>query len=131
MVRILGEKDACALYLAEYEGEIIAGLIATFHEKQAIYYYGASSNKHRNVMAPYLLQWNVIQEAKNRGMENYDFLGIAPPGAKNHSWEGVTGFKMKFGGEIIQYVSAKEYVFKPLTYYLMIIVKKIKRFLSL
>jgi lipid II:glycine glycyltransferase (peptidoglycan interpeptide bridge formation enzyme) len=131
MVRILGEKDACALYLAEYEGEIIAGLIATFHEKQAIYYYGASSNKHRNVMAPYLLQWNVIQEAKTRRMTHYDFLGIAPPGAKNHPWEGVTGFKMKFGGGIVQYVSAKEYIFKPFTYYLMIIVKKIKGFLSL
>jgi len=130
MVKFLGEKDAGALYLAEYEGKIIAGLIATFYEKQAIYYYGASSNKHRNVMAPYLLQWHVIQEAKTRGMTQYDFLGIAPPGAKNHPWEGVTGFKMKFGGEIVKYVSAKEYVFKPITYYLLVLLKKIRRALS-
>ncbi|MBU1446565.1 peptidoglycan bridge formation glycyltransferase FemA/FemB family protein [Patescibacteria group bacterium] len=128
MVRILGEKGAGALYIAEYEGEAIAGLIATFYEKQAIYYYGASSDKHRNVMAPYLLQWHVIKEAKTRGMESYDFLGIAPPGAKNHPWEGVTGFKMKFGGEIVQYVPAKEYVFKPFLYCLMLIIKKLSRF---
>ena len=29
-------------------------------------------------MAPYLLQWEAMQEARHRGMKHYDFLGIAP-----------------------------------------------------
>ena len=114
------------LYIAEYEGQAIAGLIATFYGETATYYYGASSNTHRNVMAPYLLQWYAIKEAKKQGFANYDFLGIAPPNNKNHPWEGVTSFKKKFGGETVQYVKAKEFVFKPFWYWLIRLVKKIK-----
>jgi lipid II:glycine glycyltransferase (peptidoglycan interpeptide bridge formation enzyme) len=126
MIEILGEKDFAKMYLAEYEGETIAGVIVTFYEDTATYYYGASSNKHRNVMAPYLLQWHAIKEAKSRNMKKYDFLGISPPDAKNHPWQGVTEFKMKFGGEIVEYVKAKEFIFKPFWYWVIRIVKKLK-----
>ena len=78
-------------------------------------------------MAPYLLQWHAICEAKKLGFAHYDFLGIAPSGSKNHPWQGVTDFKLKFGGEIVNYVKAKEFVFKPLWYFIIRLVKKIKR----
>jgi lipid II:glycine glycyltransferase (peptidoglycan interpeptide bridge formation enzyme) len=127
MIDILSEKDMATLYMAEYEGEKIAGILVTYYNGTATYYYGASSNRCRNVMAPYLLQWHAIQEAKNKGMKYYDFLGISPPDAKNHPWKGVTAFKMKFGGEVIEYIRAREYIFKPFWYWLMILIKKIKR----
>ena len=60
-----------------------------------IYYYGASSSEHRNLMAPYLLQWSAISHAKKRGLQLYDFLGIASPEEKNSSLAGVTDFKLK------------------------------------
>lgn len=126
MIEILGEKDFAKMYLAEYEGETIAGIIVTFYQDTATYYYGASSNKHRNVMAPYLLQWHAIKEAKSRNMKKYDFLGISPPDAKNHPWQGVTEFKMKFGGEIVEYVKAKEFIYKPFWYWVIRIAKKLK-----
>lgn len=34
----------------------------------------------RKHMAPYLLQWEAILEAKRRSLSVYDFLGVAPPG---------------------------------------------------
>lgn len=68
-----------SLYLAKHKGKTIAGIIATFYKDTAIYYYGASSNEDRNLMAPYLLQWHAILEAKSRGCKHYDFLGISPP----------------------------------------------------
>ena len=74
------ENPMAKLYLAEYQNEIIAGVIVTFCGDIATYYYGASGNKHRNVMAPYLLQWEAMKEAKKRGCKWYDFLGIAPGG---------------------------------------------------
>ncbi len=129
MLKELSPKNMASLYLARYKGEIIAGLLATFYKDTAIYYYGASSSTHRNVMAPYLLQWTVIQEAKERGMKYYDFLGIAPQNAKNHPWAGVTDFKLKFGGHITSYFPAQDFPFKKAIYFLFRIYKKFRNFL--
>lgn len=118
--------EGAKLYYAQYEGQMIAGVIATFYKDTAVYYYGASSNEYRNVMAPYLLQWHTICMAKAKGCMEYDFLGIAPEGAKNHPWHGVTEFKKKFGGEIIEYEEAKELIFEPFWYYLIRAVKFIR-----
>jgi peptidoglycan pentaglycine glycine transferase (the first glycine) len=126
MIEILGPQHHAKMYLAEYEKEIIAGMILTYYKDTAIYYYGASSNKYREVMAPYLLQWTAIKDAKERGFKYYDFLGIAPPEAKNHPWAGVTDFKLKFGGRTVEYVKAREFVFKPFWYWIIRIVKRIK-----
>jgi len=125
MLEILSKGSHAKMYIAEYEKEIIAGMILTYYNDTAIYYYGASSDKYREVMAPYLLQWTAIKDAKERGYKFYDFLGIAPPDAKNHPWAGVTDFKLKFGGRITQYVKAREFVFKPFWYFLILFVKKL------
>ncbi|MDD3861761.1 MAG: peptidoglycan bridge formation glycyltransferase FemA/FemB family protein [Candidatus Gracilibacteria bacterium] len=114
MLETLSEK--ASLYLAEHQGKIIAGLIATFYKDTATYYYGASSDSFRNVMAPYLLQWTVIKEAKQKDFKVYDFLGISPENVRNHPWAGVTDFKKKFGGAHISYLPSKEYPFKKLLY---------------
>lgn len=124
--KMIDMVDGAKLYYAEFEGEIIAGIIVTFYKDTATYYYGASSNKHRNVMAPYLLQWHAIQAAKAKGCKFYDLLGIAPEGAKNHPWQGVTEFKRKFGGEVVEYAHAKERIYKPFWYWVMRIIKKLR-----
>lgn len=125
MLDTLGSKHS-TLFIAEYEKTPIAGLLATFHKDSAIYYYGASSNQHRNVMAPYLLQWEAIKEAKSRNCTHYDFLGIAPENAPNHPWSGVTSFKLKFGGTRTTYTPAQEKPFKPFLYTLYRIYKYFK-----
>jgi len=62
------------LFFAYYEEKIIAAGIFVFDGETALYYYGASGNSHRNLMAPYLLQWTAICHAKKRGCKTYDFL---------------------------------------------------------
>lgn len=117
MLEELGDSYA-KLWLAEYEGEVIAGAIVTYFGKVATYYYGVSSNKYRNVMAPYLLHWEVMKEAKERGFEQYDLFGIAPEGReKGHAWEGVTSFKRKFGGSYVKYLRPQEYSFQAWLYW--------------
>lgn len=82
----------------------IAGLLGTVWGETGIYYYGASENAHRALMAPYLLQWEAIRLCKRLGAKQYDLLGIAPPGSPpDHQWAGITDFKMKFGGTVITY----------------------------
>ncbi len=114
------------LYLAEYKDEIVAGIIVTFYRDTAIYYFGASSNEHRNVMAPYLLQWRALLDAKTAGCKWYDFLGIAPQNQPTHPWAGVTDFKLKFGGQRVDYQPAREIVYQPFWYFLLVTVKKIR-----
>ena len=123
-------KNQAVLLLAEYQDKIIAGGIFIFTKKEGIYYYGASSNQHRAVMAPYLLQWKAIKGAKKRGCKFYDFLGIMPDFAdSNHPWQGVTAFKKKFGGKIINYSSAQEIILCPFSYKFLILAKKLKKHL--
>lgn len=122
-----GHKEGWGeLFVAEIDGKVIGGLLATFFGDTATYYYGASDHAHRSSMAPYLTQWAAIQEGKRRGCHWYDFLGIAPPDKPKHVWAGITQFKTKFGGERIQYPQAHEYVFKGFWYGVMLLRKRLK-----
>ena len=64
------------LYVAEYENKIIAANIMIFYGKTATYLHGASDDEYRNVMAPHILQWQAIKDAKAAGCEKYDFGGV-------------------------------------------------------
>ncbi len=106
--------DQAKLYMAyTATHEPIGGLLATHFGATATYYFGASSNHHRDQMAPYALQWFAIQTAKQEGFSHYDFLGIAPEGAAKHSLAGVTQFKTRFGGERVHYHGAQVMVIRP------------------
>ena len=63
------------LFLAEFEGEAIAGLILFVFGSTAWYMYGASSNRERRRMPNYLLQWEAIRWARKRGCTLYDLWG--------------------------------------------------------
>lgn len=104
------------LYLAKFENIPVAGMIAVTYKDAATYYYGASSNEYRNTMAPYLLQWHAIQEAKKDGFKCYDFMGISPETDQKHKLSGVTDFKNKFGGTRLTYIHPQEHAFKKLLY---------------
>lgn len=116
ILKILSQYNLGGLFLAYIKGKPIAGIIVVFYKNTATYYYGASDYEYRNSMAPYLLQWEAILEAKKRGMRYYDFLGIAPGDEKNHPWKGVTEFKKKFGGREFSYPPAFDIIYKPFWY---------------
>jgi len=131
MFKSLSKTKLCKIYLAKYNNEVIAANIVTFFADKVTYYYGASSNKFRNLMAPYLLQWTAILDAKKTGYKYYDFLGIAENDKPKHSWAGITSFKRKFGGFDIDYAISREIILKPFLYYIMIFAKKILKKLHL
>ncbi len=89
------------LFIARHANRTVAANIVVFFGNTATYLHGASSYEDRALMAPHLLQWWTIQEAKRRGYRWYDFWGIArQPG---HPWAGVTRFKLGFGGQPVAY----------------------------
>lgn len=88
------DKNLVKLFLAEYQGKIIAGNLMIFFADTATYLHGASDNEFRNIMAPHLLHWIAIKEAKRDCFKYYDFWGI-----DEKKWPGLTRFKKSFVNE--------------------------------
>ena len=117
--------QGCALLLAEFEGEILAAAMIFKFGRSAYYFYGASSNTHRNLMPAYLVQWAAICWAKEQGCSCYDLWGIpdANPDALEEEFQerqdglwGVYRFKRGFGGQIVKSAGAYDYIYQPLWY---------------
>lgn len=116
------------LFLAEYNGKIIAANIVTFFGNTCTYLHGASADLHREVMAPYLLQWETILAAKKQGLEFYDFGGVNGKTYFNEKWEGITRFKSGFSQNVEsrEYVGCYEMVLNPVVYSVYKFVKQIR-----
>ena len=67
------ENSFVKLLFAEYKGKLLAGNLVVFFGDTVTYIHGGSSNKNREVMAPYALQWQTIKLAKKTGFKYYDF----------------------------------------------------------
>jgi lipid II:glycine glycyltransferase (peptidoglycan interpeptide bridge formation enzyme) len=116
-----------SLYLAEHEGDLLAGIVVLFRGKDAVYLYGASSNTKRNFMAPYLLQWNAISDAKAKGCTVYDLFGIPPNDDPSHPMSGLYRFKTGFGGKIIHRSGSWDYTYRPLVKTLFVFAESVRK----
>lgn len=113
---LLYRHDAGCLVMAEFETQPVAGAIITYYDGVATYLYGASSDQHRNLMAPYGVHHAAITWAMKRGAVEYDLLAISPPGSKKHKWDGITRFKQQFGGRSVGYLGSYDFIFRPSAY---------------
>ncbi len=111
---IFAPRGQARLFLAEYNGELLAGIFVALFARQGIYLYGASSNEHRNLMPSYLLQWQAIRWAREQGAAEYDFWGIPATDDQDEPMAGVYRFKRGWGGRIVRFVGCYEYVYRPL-----------------
>jgi lipid II:glycine glycyltransferase (peptidoglycan interpeptide bridge formation enzyme) len=123
------------LYLAEHEGDVLSGIVTLFRGPEAVYLYGASSDKKRNLMPAYALQLKAIEDAKNYGCKKYDFFGIPPGNDKSHSMYGLYQFKTGFGGRIVHRPGSWDYPYHYTMYKIFRIaenlrstLKKLKKF---
>jgi lipid II:glycine glycyltransferase (peptidoglycan interpeptide bridge formation enzyme) len=87
--------------------------------------YGASSEQHRNLMPPYLLQWEAMLWAREKGCRTYDLWGVpdreeevleAEFAKRSDGLWGVYRFKRGFGGRLVRTTGAWDLVYAPLRY---------------
>ena len=123
-----GRHVKTTLYIAEHEGDILAGIITLFTDTEAVYLYGASSDKKRNLMPAYLLQWTAIQDAKKFGSKVYDFYGIPPTDDEHHPMHGLYRFKTGFGGTVIHRAGSLDVPMKKCLYAVYITLEKMRAF---
>ncbi len=109
--------------LAEYQGELLAGIVVFALGQTAWYLWGASGDSQRQLMPNHALQWAAMQWAQARGCTVYDLWGIpdevgagqvseaaeADAGDESAAQGGLWGvwrFKQGFGGQVVRYVGA-------------------------
>ncbi|MFA6228196.1 MAG: peptidoglycan bridge formation glycyltransferase FemA/FemB family protein [Patescibacteria group bacterium] len=115
------ERPEITLVFARAEGQAVAAAIMAFYGDWCYYLHGASAYEAREKMAPYLLQWEMIKEAQNRGCKYYDFFGADPD-----RWPGVTRFKVGFAPQrpLTQYVGAYDLIVNPLLYFFYKLIRR-------
>jgi lipid II:glycine glycyltransferase (peptidoglycan interpeptide bridge formation enzyme) len=133
MVKALAGDCEAKIWQASFAGQALASAIVIYFGDTATYAHGASSNEGRNLMAPYLLHWKIIQDAKARGFKFYDLGGVNPV-QENHpagkkSWQGITRFKQGFGGEVVCNPPSFDLIYRPGWYRLYRLLSKVRRLL--
>jgi lipid II:glycine glycyltransferase (peptidoglycan interpeptide bridge formation enzyme) len=118
-------RGECELLLAEYEGEPLGGLMVFARGGRAWYFYGASADLHRELMASYLLQWEAVRWARERGCREYDLWGVPDAGeaeleagfaSRSDGLWGVYRFKRGFGGRLCRSPGPWDRVYNPPLY---------------
>ncbi len=126
-------RPVARLVFAEHDGRILAANLMVYFGETATYLHGASSRERREVMAPQLLHWKAMQDAKAWGFTEYDFWGVAPEnlpagrqGAVDHPWAGITRFKRGFGGRYVAYPGTYDLPSNRFWYSLYALVRKLR-----
>ncbi len=116
-------------FLAYFDKDIIAfRFVLTFNN--LIYdWYAASDSNHKDKYPNDLLPWEIFKWGIQHRFESFDFGGAGNPNEKY----GVRDYKIKFGGEVVNYGRYQK-INKPILYFLGMIslktVKLIKKILN-
>ena len=103
------DAGMAAPLIAEYEGNILAGLFLFWLGKKAWYLYGMSSDEHRDLMPNYALQWEAIRFARGMGCQVYDLWGAPDKFDGKDRMSGVFKFKQGLGGEVVRMIGAWDF----------------------
>jgi len=94
---------------ASLDGEVLAAIFVVYWAGRATYLYGGRSFQRGEVMAPYLLHWEAMLNAKRRGCRLYDFYGYSDN--PRHSYFPFSRFKKQFGGYPVSYPGAHDHYY--------------------
>ncbi len=121
------------IFLASYNGEVLAAYMLFKLKDRLFYPYGASLDLRREVMAPNLLMWEVIKYGQSLGLKSFDTWGCLGPDAhEGENGYGFHRFKQGYGGNLVQFVGTYDLVINPQLYQLYNLVDKIRwKFLRL
>ncbi|MBP9822515.1 MAG: peptidoglycan bridge formation glycyltransferase FemA/FemB family protein [Candidatus Pacebacteria bacterium] len=112
----------CETAFIEHNDKSVVGAIWLASGDTAYYLHGAMDRDpaYRPMMAPYLMQWELIKTAKKYGMKYYDFWGIDA-----NRYPGVTRFKLGWGGRQVEYPGAFDMSIRGFWFMMYKILRKI------
>lgn len=110
------------------DGQILAASLFFDHDGVRYYMQSAADGDYKKLPATVALLTTAIFDAKEQGIKEFDFWGIAPDDApSDHPWKGFTEFKKSFGGEARHYAGTYDIILNPAKYRLFHTLKKLKK----
>jgi lipid II:glycine glycyltransferase (peptidoglycan interpeptide bridge formation enzyme) len=116
LVGLLSSRHCGSVFFAEHEGMRVAAAVVVYFGRRATYFFGGSLDSRRDIMAPYLLHFEIMRAARALGHDWYDLWGTAPEEDPDHPWHNITVFKRKFGGVSLDLVPTLDYVYDAAAY---------------
>jgi peptidoglycan pentaglycine glycine transferase (the first glycine) len=101
------------ILIAEDNGHPIAAVFLFHFGEKAWYLYGMSNNESREKMPNYLLQWEAMRRAEERGCTVYDLWGAPEVFDESDSMWGVFRFKEGLGSQVVRTLGAWDYPCRP------------------
>lgn len=101
------------VYLASYEGSVLAATTMVTVGDHAWYSYGASADAGREVRPSNAIQWQMIRDARDAGGSIYDMRGISDTLDSQDPLFGLIQFKLGTGGQATEYVGEWDYALRP------------------
>jgi lipid II:glycine glycyltransferase (peptidoglycan interpeptide bridge formation enzyme) len=89
LFKIMGENTL--LYLAEYDGTTVAGMIVKYYRDTAYAAYSGSNPQYNNVHPNDAINWKIIEDLHQQGYRHYDL------GRANHCSKGLIAYKKSWG----------------------------------
>jgi lipid II:glycine glycyltransferase (peptidoglycan interpeptide bridge formation enzyme) len=111
--KTLNEKNAF-LIVAKYKDKVLLINLILLFGDAAYFIFGGSSDEYKNLMAPHLTHWRAIIEARRHGLKIYNFGAVS--GKRYKNFEGISVFKERFGGRLVEYSDSYDLVLKPFWY---------------
>ena len=105
-----------AALIAQVDGEAVAAVYLFHFAGRAYYLYGMSRDAHRDKMPNYLLQFEAMRWAREKGCLVYDLWGAPDEFNESDSMWGVFRFKEGLGGVVRRTLGAWDYAPAPLLY---------------
>ena len=124
---VLQPEGIAHLLMAKYQEKTLgAWILFTF--KNTLYYpYGASSSLHREFMVSNLLMWEAIRFGKKKNCTVFDMWGsLGQDADPRDPWYGFHRFKQGYGGEIVTFVGAYDFIIQPRLYQLSLLADKLR-----
>ena len=119
-------SQSATIVTVSHHGKALAAVLIVFFGARATYVHGGSSRDQSALMAPYLAQWQAIQEARRRGCRYYDFGGATHDA--QGAWAGLNRFKLRFGATLTDNTGIYEWALRPNR---MAVFKRLKKIRSM
>ena len=100
---LAADPDGIRLYLAGADGVPAAGATMVRLGRRAWFGYGAGTTERRELRAANALQWQMIQDCVEDGLDCYDLRGIGATLDPDRPMFGLLRFKVGTGGETVEY----------------------------
>lgn len=108
------DPERITVYLARYQGKVLAATTLVRVGDHAWYSYGASSNEGRDVRPSNAIQWRMITDSAESGARVYDLRGISDTLDPDDRLFGLIQFKLGTGGYAQEYLGEWDYPLRPL-----------------